>query len=41
MPFAYQGTLHKFGVVLQPEKLDEKDKQPLLEQLAQASMAVH
>ena len=26
-------------MVLQPEKLDEKDKQRLLEQLAQASMA--
>lgn len=41
MPFAYQGTLHKFLVVLQPEKLDEKDKQRLLAELARASMAVH
>jgi arylsulfatase len=41
MPFAYEGTLKRFLVVLQPEKLDEKDKQRLLEQLAQASMAVH
>jgi arylsulfatase len=41
MPFAYQGKLHKLLVVLQPEKLDEKDKQRLLEQLAHASMAVH
>jgi hypothetical protein len=41
MPFDYQGALHRFLVVLQPEKLDPKDKQRLLEQLAQASAAVH
>ena len=41
MPFAYQGKLNRFLVVLQPEKLDEQEKQRLLEQLAQASMAVH
>lgn len=41
MPFKYQGTLFKFHVVLQPEKLDEADKQRLLGELARASMAVH
>jgi arylsulfatase len=41
MPFAYQGTLYKFLVVLQPEKLNEKDKQRLLAEMARASMAVH
>jgi arylsulfatase A-like enzyme len=41
MPFAYQGTLRKFLVVLQPEKLSEADQQRLLAELARASMAVH
>jgi arylsulfatase len=41
MPFSYQGKLNRFTVVLQPEKLDEKEKQRLLEQIAQASAAVH
>ena len=41
MPFAYQGTLHKVFVVLQPEKLDEKDKQRLLAEIARAALAVH
>ncbi|HEY6325902.1 MAG TPA: hypothetical protein VIW73_05215 [Candidatus Cybelea sp.] len=41
MPFKYQGKLSKLLVVLEPEKLDEKDRQRLLEQLAQAAMAVH
>jgi arylsulfatase len=41
MPFTYQGVLHKFVVVLEPQKLDEADKQRLLAELARASMAVH
>ena len=41
MPFAYQGKLNRFLVVLQPEKLSPEDKQRLLAQLAQMSMAVH
>lgn len=41
MPFKYEGTLYKFLVVLQPQKLDEADKQRLLAELARASMAVH
>ena len=41
MPFEYGGKLKRLLVVLQPEQLDEKDKQRLLEQLAHASMAVH
>ena len=41
MPFAYQGTLKKLYVVLQPERLDEKERQRLLELLAHASLAVH
>lgn len=41
MPFKYEGTLYKFHVVLQPEKLDEAEKQRLLAELSRASMAVH
>jgi arylsulfatase A-like enzyme len=41
MPFAYQGALHKVFVVLQPEKLDEKDRQRLLAEMARAALAVH
>jgi arylsulfatase len=41
MPFRYEGTLRKFVVVLEPQKLDEADKQRLLAELARASMAVH
>ncbi len=41
MPFAFQGTLHRFVVVLQPQKLSEEDQQRLLAELARASMAVH
>jgi arylsulfatase len=41
MPFEYTGELKRLLVVLEPEKLDEEDKQRLLEQLAHASVAVH
>jgi hypothetical protein len=41
MPFAYQGALHKVFVVLQPEKLDESDKQRLLAEIARAALAAH
>lgn len=41
MPFKYEGTLYKFLVVLQPQKLDEADKQRLLAELSRASIAVH
>jgi len=41
MPFRYAGTLRKFLVVLQPEKLSEEDQRRLLAELARAAMAVH
>ena len=40
MPFEYGGKIKKLLVVLEPEKLAEQDKQRLLDELAQASMAV-
>lgn len=36
MPYAFAGTLKKFGVVLEPEKLSEADRQKLKEGLAKA-----
>jgi arylsulfatase A-like enzyme len=39
MPFAFTGTLKKFVVILEPEKLTEEDRKRLLEEEARAAMA--
>ena len=41
MPFAFTGTLKKFVVVLDPDKLTPEERQRLLEEEAKASMAIH
>jgi arylsulfatase len=41
MPFRFTGTLKKFVVVLEPEKLTEEERERLLEEEAQACLAVH
>ena len=41
MPFAFTGTLKKFVVILEPDKLTDEERKQLLEQEAKASMAVH
>jgi arylsulfatase len=41
MPFAFTGTLKKFVVVLEPERLTPEERQRLLQEEARASMAVH
>jgi arylsulfatase len=38
MPYVFTGTLKKFGVVLEPEKLSEEDRKKLLEEVAKAMM---
>jgi arylsulfatase A-like enzyme len=40
MPFPFTGTLKKFVVILEPEKLTDKERKLLLEEEAKASMAV-
>jgi arylsulfatase A-like enzyme len=40
MPFAFTGTLKKFVVVLEPDKLTAEEKQHLLEEEAKGSMAI-
>jgi arylsulfatase len=40
MPFAFSGTLKKFIVVLEPQKLSDEERKQLLEEQAKASMAV-
>ena len=40
MPFQFTGTLKMFGVVLQPEKLPEEEKERLRAVIAKAMMAV-
>jgi arylsulfatase len=40
MPFAFTGTLKKFVVVLEPEKLTEEERKRLLDEEAKASMSV-
>jgi arylsulfatase len=40
MPFQFTGTLKKFVVVLEPEKLTEEERELLLEEEAQACLAV-
>ena len=39
MPFPFTGTLKKFVVVLEPEKLTEEERTNMLEEEAKASMA--
>jgi arylsulfatase A-like enzyme len=41
MPFAFTGTLKKFVVILEPDKLTEEQRKELLAAEAKASMAVH
>ena len=40
MPFAFTGTLKKFVVVLEPQKLTEDERKRLLAEEARASMAL-
>ena len=40
MPFPFTGTLKKFVVVLEPEKLTDEERKRLLEEEAEASIAV-
>jgi Arylsulfatase A and related enzymes len=40
MPYPFTGTLQKFAVVLEPEKLTDEEKARLREELAKAMMAV-
>jgi hypothetical protein len=40
MPFRFNGTLNKFAVVLQPEKLTDEERRQLHEDLAKALAAV-
>ena len=41
MPFAFTGTLKKFVVILEPEKLTPEERKALREEEAKAYMAVH
>jgi len=38
MPYEFTGTLKKFGVVLEPEKLTEEERKKLMEEVAKAIM---
>jgi hypothetical protein len=40
MPFKFTGTLKRFTVVLEPDKLSEEERQHLRAELAKAMMAV-
>jgi hypothetical protein len=40
MPFAFTGTLKKFVVVLEPDKLTEEERKALLDEEAKAAMSV-
>jgi arylsulfatase len=40
MPYAFTGTLKKFAVILEPEKLSAEERERLRQQAAQAYMAV-
>ena len=40
MPFAFTGTLKRFVVVLEPEKLTDEERKRLLNEEAKAFMAV-
>jgi hypothetical protein len=39
MPYRFTGTLNKFAVILEPEKLTEEERQHLRQQEAKAFMA--
>ena len=41
MPFAFTGTLKKFVVVLEPDKLTPEERKALLEEEAKAAMTAH
>jgi len=41
MPFAFTGTLKKFVVILEPQKLTEEERKQLLDAEAKASMSIH
>jgi arylsulfatase len=41
MPFAFTGTLKKFVVILEPDKLTPEERKALREQEAKASMTAH
>jgi hypothetical protein len=41
MPFAFTGSLKRFVVVLEPDKLTEEERARLREELAKAMMSVH
>jgi arylsulfatase len=41
MPYAFTGTLHRFMVVLEPEKLSDEDQSRLRDVLAHAIMGSH
>jgi len=40
MPYAFTGTLKKFAVVLEPEKLSDEERERLRKELSKALMAV-
>ncbi|MDR3530488.1 MAG: hypothetical protein P4L90_08060, partial [Rhodopila sp.] len=40
MPFSFTGTLKKFVVILEPEKLTDEERKQLLAEEAQGAMAV-
>jgi hypothetical protein len=40
LPFAFTGTLTKFAVVLEPDKLSDDERRRLHEELAKAMEAV-
>jgi hypothetical protein len=40
MPFPFTGTLKKFVVILEPEKLSQEERKHLLEEEAKAGMAI-
>jgi arylsulfatase len=40
MPYAFTGTLKKFAVILEPDKLSAEERERLRHQAAQAYMAV-
>jgi arylsulfatase len=40
MPYRFSGTLKKFVVVLEPEKLSEEERRRLLREEAQAGAAI-
>ena len=41
MPYQFTGTLKRFAVVLEPEKLTKEEKERLLKELGKALMTAH